>query len=83
MNPRKALLDETFGACLGLIIYEALECPDRSQRGYDVHIDGCSRLVKLRGARMHQEGAAHYLFRAFRYIDVGSCFWHHLQYRES
>lgn len=81
MNPRKALLDETFGACLALIIYEALECPDRSQRGYDVHIDGCSRLVKLRGARMHQDGAAHNLFRAFRYIDVGRCLWIRSQYR--
>jgi hypothetical protein len=69
-NPSTALLDETLGACLALIIYEALECPDRSRIGYSYHVDGCARIVKLRGALMHQEGAAHNLFLAFRYIGV-------------
>ena len=69
-DPKTALRDETFSACLSLIVYEALECPDRSQRGYDVHVDGCSRLVKLRGASLHQEGASHAVFRAFRFIGV-------------
>ena len=69
-EPGTALRDETFGACLALIIYEALECPDRSYRGYNVHVEGCSRLVKLRGASIHQDGISHNLFKAFRYIDV-------------
>lgn len=65
-----ALRDETFGACLALIVYEALECPDRSRTGYSAHVQGCLRLVKLRGASMHKDGAAHNLFRAFRFIGV-------------
>lgn len=69
-DPATALLDETFGACLALIIYEALECPDRSRTGYSCHVEGCARIVKLRGASSHSEGAAHDLFRAFRYIGV-------------
>ncbi len=60
------------GACLGLIIYEALECPDRSRTGYAAHVAGCARIVKMRGTSMHQTGAAHELFRTFRYIAV-SC----------
>ena len=69
-DPKTALRDETFSACLSLIVYEALECPDRSQRGYDMHVDGCSRLVQLRGASLHQEGASHATFCAFRFIGV-------------
>lgn len=69
-DPASALRDETFGACLALIVYEALECPDRSRTGFSAHVAGCARIVKMRGAGMHQHGAAHDLFRAFRYIAV-------------
>ena len=65
-----ALKDETFGACTALMAYEALECPDESKMAFNKHVEGCSRLVQLRGAKVHQDGAAHELFRAFRYIEV-------------
>ena len=65
-----ALRDETFGSCLALIVYEALECPDAGPNGYSSHVDGCSMLVKMRGASTHQDGIAHNLFRAFRYVAV-------------
>lgn len=69
-DPEKVLLDETLSACIGLIIYEALECPDRSYSAYHKHIDGCSALIKLRGIDAHIDGAGHDLFRGFRYIAV-------------
>ena len=69
-DTKTALKDETFGACLALILYEALECPDQSLMGYSMHVEGCLRLVRMRGASMHRDGAAHNLFRAFRYIGV-------------
>ncbi|KAK5175406.1 uncharacterized protein LTR77_000545 [Saxophila tyrrhenica] len=69
-DPTTALRDETLAACLTLIIYEALECPDRSRSGYAAHVAGCARIVKMRGPSMHQHGAAHQLFGAFRYIAL-------------
>ena len=69
-DPGIALSDETLSACIGLIIYEALECPDRSYSAYHKHIDGCSALIKLRGIDAHRDGVGHDLFRGFRYIAV-------------
>ena len=69
-NPDVALQDETLSACIGLILYEALECPDQSYAAYHKHIDGCSALIKLRGPGDHETGLAHELFRGFRYICV-------------
>ena len=69
-DPGTALLDETLSACLGLIIYEALECPGHSYSAYRKHIDGCSALIRLRGVEAHQDGVGHELFRGFKYIAV-------------
>lgn len=69
-DPVNALRDETLGACLALIVYEALECPDRSRSGYSFHVEGCSKLVKIRGASMHRDGVAHTLFCAFRNFGI-------------
>lgn len=71
-DPKLALLDATLSACIGLIIYEALECPDGSYSAYHKHIEGCSALIKLRGIKAHKEGVGHDLFRGFRYIAVSA-----------
>ena len=69
-DPKNSLRDETLGACLALIVYEAIECPDRSRSGYSFHVEGCSKLVKMRGASTYKAGVAHRLFCAFRYIGI-------------
>lgn len=69
-DPDTALLDETLSACIGLILYEALECPDGGYSAYHKHVDGCSALIKLRGIYAHRDGVGHDLFRGFRYIAV-------------
>ncbi|WPH01397.1 Hypothetical protein R9X50_00424200 [Acrodontium crateriforme] len=61
-----ALDDHVLAGLLSLILYEALECPERTRTAYGWHVDGCMRLVKLRGVVAHRHGLGHALFLAFR-----------------
>ena len=47
-DPSLMYHDETLAACLLLSMYEVLECPAKSTRGWTSHFDGCTRLVQLR-----------------------------------
>ena len=72
--------DATLAACNMLGIFEAIECPEETMTGYQWHRAACYRLVYLRGAEAHREGAAHHLFVNFRIFGVSSalllaCWW--------
>lgn len=69
-NPSKVVLDDTLGACLLLAMYEVVECPTGSSRGYSNHVAGCGRLVQLRGPEAHAEGLGHSIFVSFRFMAV-------------
>lgn len=65
-----ALRDETLAACLSLVTYETLECPEEGMKGYWWHSEGCLRLVELRGPAAHREGLGRVLFEEFRLHGV-------------
>ena len=62
--------DDTLGACMALVMYETLECPELSKASYSWHREGCARLIELRGPEAHQEASGHELFLAFRIHGV-------------
>lgn len=69
-DPTRALQDETLAACMGLVLYELFECPDKTMQAFNWHHQGCSRLIKLRGAKAHQLGLSHEMFLTFRLHGV-------------
>jgi hypothetical protein len=66
--------DETLGACMLLALYEVFQCPDESRTAYISHHNGCAKLVELRGPAAHDEGFAHSVFQAFRFMAVSRVF---------
>jgi hypothetical protein len=62
--------DRTLAACMILAIYEVYECPAGSRDAYASHVDGCARLVEMRGPEAHRTLWAHSLFTAFRTMGV-------------
>lgn len=71
-SPTKLREDETLAACLVLAMYEIFECPGMARTGYEKHLYGCTKLVKLRGPEAHRDGLAHSIFLAFRTMGVSS-----------
>ena len=69
-DPQLMYIDDTFGACMALAMYELLGCPDASRRAYSSHQGGLARLVELRGPEAHATGFARQLFLAFRTQNV-------------
>ena len=70
MDPASARSDAALATCNALGLYEALECPGNSTAGYRWHRDACSRLVRLRGPKMHRDGFGHQLFISIRLFIV-------------
>ncbi|KAH8659327.1 hypothetical protein BGZ60DRAFT_415048 [Tricladium varicosporioides] len=62
--------DETAAACMALIIYEVLECPEKSLKGCVSHMKGCNRLFELRGPRAYGKEFGHQLFVAFMQMEI-------------
>jgi hypothetical protein len=58
--------DETLATCLALSLYEIIEAPGESRRGFHNHTNGCLQLVKLRGIEAHQSSLGHRLFASLR-----------------
>ena len=69
-DPNLMYSDETLAACLGLWMYEVMECPDGTPHGWVSHFDGCKRLVELRGAEAHASAMGHQLFLVYRTTAV-------------
>jgi Fungal specific transcription factor domain len=69
-DPRLMYKDETLAACMALFMYEFIECPAESREGLISHMDGCARLIQLRGAEAHRSVLGHQLFLAFRLDGV-------------
>jgi Fungal specific transcription factor domain len=67
---KTALKDETLAACISLVLYETIECPERCAKGYNTHVHGCLTLIEKRGPGAHQDGAAHRLFTTIRLVGV-------------
>lgn len=65
-----AMKNETLTACISLAMYETIECPEASMRGYHAHVRGCLSLIERRGPEAHQEGSAYLLFMAIRMLGV-------------
>lgn len=62
--------DETAAACMCLIMYEVIECPDKNLKGWTGHMKGCARLFELRGPKAYNSEFGHRLFISFRQIEV-------------
>lgn len=69
-NPKLMYSDHTLAACLALSLYEVVECPEESTKGWVTHSNGCLRLVELRGPEAHKDGLAHQLFLSCRFNSV-------------
>ena len=66
-NPELVYKDETLGACLALSVYEVVQ-GDRFS--YVNHVDGASKLIKLRRPSAYSSGLSHKIFLAYRFIGV-------------
>lgn len=62
--------DETLAVCVVLLMYEVVECPDKSDHGWLGHTRGCTKLVELRGPTAYGSEFAHRLFVTFRHMEV-------------
>jgi hypothetical protein len=74
-DPRLMYADDTLAACMALFTYEVVECAAESRRGLISHMDGCARLIQLRGAEAHCEGLGREIFLAFRLDGVSFSFF--------
>jgi hypothetical protein len=69
-TPRLMYREETVAACMGLLMYEVFECPDKSVVGWMGHMRGCAKLVELRGPKSYGTEFSHRLFLTFRQVEV-------------
>jgi hypothetical protein len=69
-DPKLMYRDETLAACMALWMYEVLECPEGSVRGWISHFGGCEKLVQLRGAEAHSSILGHQVFVGYRTTAV-------------
>lgn len=74
-TPELMYKDETAAACMSLIFYEVMECPDQTIKGWEKHMKGCAKLFETRGPRAYGSEFAHRLFLAFRTMEVSSLFF--------
>ena len=63
--------DGTLAACLALSLYEIIECPSNSAKGYNSHCKGLISLIHARGVDAHTSDAGHRLFLGVRLPGVG------------
>jgi hypothetical protein len=71
-DPVRVLEDHTLGICAASVIYEILECPN-GREAYLMHLEGCARLIQLRGPGSTSQGLAHNIFLMHRlqYVCLG------------
>jgi hypothetical protein len=70
-NPDLMYKDETVSACMALVMYEVVECPDQTIAGWTGHMKGLRRLFELKGPRGYTSEFGHKLFISFRQLEVG------------
>lgn len=71
-SPNEALQDETLAACAALLLYETIECPQNSASSYQTHLEGCAKLMQLRGPARSREGIGHAIFPVHKLQYVSS-----------
>jgi len=69
-DPKVAYKEENLAACMCLVIYEAVECPDKNLTGWINHVKGLAYLFKLRGPTAYSTDFSHELLLSFRQIEV-------------
>ncbi|KAE9375085.1 hypothetical protein N431DRAFT_502071 [Stipitochalara longipes BDJ] len=69
-NPRMMYRDETLAACMTMIIYELIECPQNTSKVWAHHMRGCTTLFKTRGPRAYSSEFGHELFLSFYTLEV-------------
>ena len=62
--------NETLAACMTLITYEVVECPDKSIDGFVSHLKGCAKIFESKGPKSYDSDFGHQLFLSFRLIEV-------------
>jgi len=62
--------DGTLAACLLLIMYEVLECPDHTINAWTRHLKGCATLFESRGPKAYASEFGHQLFLSLRQVEV-------------
>ena len=62
--------NETLAACMALIMYEVIECPDKKLDGWVSHTKGCAKMFELKGPKAYDSDFGHQLFLSFRVLEV-------------
>jgi hypothetical protein len=79
-DPKLMHNNETLAACMALIVYEVVECPDKTLDGWVSHMRGCAKMFELKGPGAYDSDFGHQLFLSFRVIEVFPSFpfmpWH-------
>lgn len=70
LDPKLMHRDGTLAACLLLIMYEVLECPDEKVDAWLRHTRGCAILFEARGPEAYTSEFEHQLFLTFRQVEV-------------
>jgi hypothetical protein len=50
-DPNLMYKEGTLAACMLLIMYEVLECPDQTFNAWQNHLNGCAKLFESRGPK--------------------------------
>jgi hypothetical protein len=69
-DPTQMHRDETFGACMAMIMYEVVECPNSTMDAWSGHMRGCAKMFELKGPEYYGSEFGHQLFLSFRVIEV-------------
>lgn len=69
-DPKLMYKDDTLAACMGLIMYEVVECPDKTLTAWVAHMKGCAKMFEMRGPDTYGSDFGHELFLSFRTIEV-------------
>lgn len=69
-DPDSMYKDDTLGACMAMVMYEVIECPDETMAAWAAHMKGCARMFEMRGAEAYKSDFSYELFLPFRFIEV-------------
>jgi len=69
-DPKLMYKDETLAACMSLVLYEVLECPDNTIKAWQSHMKGCAKLFETRGAEAYGSDFGHQIFLSWRLMEV-------------
>lgn len=71
-DPKSMYKDDTLAACMALIMYEVVECPDKTVMAWAAHMKGCAKIFELKGPDAYTSDFSYELFLSFRVIEVRS-----------